>query len=304
MRHLWSVLAGIVAAPLAWLLLATGQHRSQRTVADWEQSGFFDTGQLIGPMVFLLVAGVLLGVLGTLRWSPAGPVAAGVLLLLPMIFMIVNPFRTLEFFSYGQPRRLFGQDLQPWLPIENGTLLVLGSLLLVAVASVQRWRRWPATTRPIPPATDEEVVAGVAALTQPSGGPSPMSDDEILAAAAALDEQTTGGDRPAPAVPAPPAGPTDRPEADAQPPREPAQAGEPAPSERAQAGEPAPSEQAEPATPTRPSGQTESAKPANQRKSATRRSKPTRRSADQPDEGAASTGRDAPEPRQRPGTGN
>lgn len=190
MRHLWSLLAGVVAAPLVWLLLATGQHRAQASVAAWEEAGRFDTVALVGPVIFLVVAGLLLGVLGTLRWSPAGPVAAGVLLVLPTIFVFVNPFRTLDTLSYPEQRRLLWQDFSPWLPVANGTLLVLGILLLVAVASVQRWRQWPVVPGPIPPATDDEVVEGVARLTE-RGGHSPMSDDEILAAAAALDEQTT-----------------------------------------------------------------------------------------------------------------
>jgi hypothetical protein len=188
MRHLWSLLAGLAAAPLAWLLLAVGQHNAQQRVAGWEQAGFFSTAQLIWPVIVLGLAGLGLGVLATLRWSPAGPAAAGVLLVLPTIFMFGNPFRTLDFFSYGQTRRLFGQDLAPWLPIENGTLLVIGTLLLVAVASRQRWRQWPLVPTPIPPATDQQVIDGIGELTRDSGKP-PMSDDEILAAAAAMDEQ-------------------------------------------------------------------------------------------------------------------
>lgn len=218
MRHLWSLVAGILAAPLAWLLLAIGQSGSRRTVAGWEQDGFFDTGQLVGPVIFLAVAGLLLGVLGTLRWSPAGPVAAGLLLILPTVFMFGNPLRTLEFFSYDQDRRLLWQDFRPWLPVENGTLLVLGALLLVAVASVQRWRKWPVLPAPVPPATDEQVVDGVTALGQRSGQ-SPMSDDEILAAAAAIDEQSgqtpgTQGGQPAAG------GPSDGPQAAGEPPDE------------------------------------------------------------------------------------
>jgi hypothetical protein len=198
MRHLWSLLAGVVVAPLAWLLLATGQHRSSRTVAKWNEESFFDTADLIGPALFLVAAGVLLGLVGTLRWSPAGPLVAGLLFVIPTIFMFINPFRTLDAFSVDQPRRLFGQDLQPWLPVENGTLLVLGALLLMAVFSAQRWRRWPAGPGPLPAATDQEVVEGVTALTERQP-PTPMSDEEILAAAAAMEEDQApaAGERPA-----------------------------------------------------------------------------------------------------------
>lgn len=197
MRHLWSLLAGIVAAPLAWLGLATGQYGSKHAVFEWQRDGRFDTVELIGPVIFLLAVGVLLGLVGTLRWSPAGPLAAGVLLAIPTLFMFVNPFETLDAFSYDETNRILGQDLQLWRPVENGTLLVLGALLLMAVFSTQRWRQWPQLPRPIAPATDDEVVSGVAALSSESG--STMSDDEILAAPAALEE------------PEPPAQATDEP---------------------------------------------------------------------------------------------
>jgi hypothetical protein len=219
MRHLWSLLAGVVAAPLAWLFISTGQHRAGRTAASWEAAGRFDTADLIGPALFLAGAGVLLGLLGTLRWSPAGPLAAGVLFLVPTAFMFVNPFDTLDWFSYPDTRRVFSQDFQPWLPVANGTTLVLGALLLMAVFSSQRWRRWPAPVAATPPATQPEVTEGVAALTdreQPSEkstaslasldrSDATMSDEEILAAAAAIDEQTgTTGDLPTePAEPEP-----------------------------------------------------------------------------------------------------
>lgn len=197
MRHLWSLLAGLLAAPLAWLLLATGQHRSQEVVGD----GSFASADLAGPVVLLVVAGALLGVLGTLRWSPAGPIAAGLLLVLPTLLLFGNPSGTLSAFSHPEESRLLGQSLALWLPLENGTLLVLGSLLLIATFSLQRWRRWPTTLPPpIPLATDDEVVAGVTALSRGTPSP-PMTDDDILAAAAAYDEQTTTtGEWPPPAT--------------------------------------------------------------------------------------------------------
>jgi hypothetical protein len=190
MRHLWSLLAGLVAAPLAWLFLATGQYRSSQTVANWNATSTFDTADLIGPAAFLAGAGILLGLLGTLRWSPAGPLVAGLLLVTPTVFMFINPFETLDAFSVDQPRRLLSQDFQPWLPVENGTLLVLGALLLMAVFSAQRWRRWPAG----PAAAAPAVIA-----ERPSAGdqPQPMSDEEILAAAAEMEQEeraAAGGD--------------------------------------------------------------------------------------------------------------
>jgi hypothetical protein len=155
-----------VAAPLAWLLLATGQHRAEVTVAGWSEANFFDTADLIGPAAFLVAAGVVLGLLGTLRWSPVGPMVAGLLLITPTILMFIDPFETLEAFSVGDPWRILNQDLQPWLPVQNGTLLVLGSLLLMAVFSRQRWRRWP----------EQPIVAAAAPVYGDQYVPPPPSE--------------------------------------------------------------------------------------------------------------------------------
>lgn len=187
MRHLWSLVAGVAAAPATWLLLATGAHRSQATVDGWDAAGTYDTAELIGPAAFLVAAGVLLGVLGTLRWSPAGPIAAGVLLVVPTVVLFIRPFRLLD--ELPDQWRLLGQDLAPRLPIENGTLLMLGALMLMAAFSVQRWRRWPALATPVAPAADEP---GVEAMPEPgpdaSTTPQPVSDEEILAEARALED--------------------------------------------------------------------------------------------------------------------
>jgi hypothetical protein len=214
MRHLWSLLAGVVAAPLAWLCLATGQYQSSRTVAEWNEENLFDTAELIGPAAFLVAAGVLLGLVGTLRWSPAGPLVAGVLFVVPTIFMFIDPFRTLDAFSVDRPRTLLDQDYQPWLPLENGTLLVLGALLLMAVFSASRWRRWPAAAAPLPATTVQETAVG----TGVASAPAPMTDEEILAAAAAMEEEEKA------------TAPAEAPVAAAEPPKqaEPAEAATPA----------------------------------------------------------------------------
>jgi hypothetical protein len=194
MRHVLSLIAGVVAALLAWLLLATGQLRWLTTVDDWETAGTYFTAELIGPGIVLAVVGVLLGVLGTLRWSPAGPVAAGVLLTAPAVVMFVNPFQISEWVA--DEWRLFGQDLAPLLPVRNGTLLVLGVLLLMAVFSTQRWRRWPSTdaqetgpdadaaAEPDADAADASADAGDA----PTGSTAEDSAESVPAAATA----TTG----------------------------------------------------------------------------------------------------------------
>lgn len=190
MRHLWSFLAGLVAAPLAWLLLATGQYRSQQTVADWNAAGSFDTAELIGPAGFLAAAGIVLGIIGTLRWSPLGPAVAGLLLIVPTGFLFYHPFRTLDALSVDEPRRVLGQDLQLWLPVQNGTLLVLGGLLLMAVFSGRRWRRWPETTAVTAPVTEPAVAPPVPDDRQSEPTTQvPITEEEILAAARAMEQE-------------------------------------------------------------------------------------------------------------------
>jgi hypothetical protein len=187
MRHLWSLLAGVVAAPLAWLGLAAGQFGSERLVTRWQEAGRFDTVDLIGPVLFLLAVGVLLGLVGTLRWSPAGPLAAGLLLVAPTVFMFIDPFETLDAFSFDQTSRWLSQDLQLWKPVANGTLLVLGALLLMAAFSRHRWRRWPEQPAPVWATTDREPV-GEAAPDEPTQPAWPASDDPARAGAAGIDQ--------------------------------------------------------------------------------------------------------------------
>jgi hypothetical protein len=193
MRHLWSLLAGVVAAPLAWLGLAAGQFGSERLVARWQEAGRFDTVDLIGPVLFLLAVGILLGLVGTLRWSPAGPLAAGILLMVPTVFMFINPFDALDAFSYDETSRWLSQDLQLWRPLANGTLLVLGTLLLMSVFSRQRWQRWPGQAAPVWATTDQEPVAGEAGQTEPSAT---MGDDQARAGVAATGEPEAPTGRP------------------------------------------------------------------------------------------------------------
>lgn len=163
MRHLWSLLAGIVAAPLVWILVALGQDGSTATITTWAETSAFNTARLIEPAVYLAVAGIVLGVLGTLRWSPAGPLTAGLLLMAPYVGMFISPLRVRSAVPGGW--RLFGDPLPLRLPLDNGTLLFVGLLLFMAVFSVQRWRRWPRPAAPSSSSVDDtapDLFAGMA----------------------------------------------------------------------------------------------------------------------------------------------
>jgi hypothetical protein len=169
MRHLWSLLAGVVAAPLVWLLIAAGQTQWQGTVTEWTAAGRFDTADLIVPGIFLAVAGIVLGLLATLRVSPVGPLVAGLLLLIPTVGMFIHPFDAAEMISDEDGWVLLDQAIRPRLPVGNGTLLMLSALLLIAIFSASRWRRLPAVVA-APVAVDTDVP--------PAPGPAPVVVDD------------------------------------------------------------------------------------------------------------------------------
>src|SRR5687768_17053822 len=77
MRHLGSLLAGLVIAPVAWVLIAAGQSRTVRTFERWQGMDQVHTGNLLRPLGLLAGAGLLIGLLLALRLSPLGPLVAG-----------------------------------------------------------------------------------------------------------------------------------------------------------------------------------------------------------------------------------
>ncbi|MFK3981022.1 hypothetical protein ACI2K4_11670 [Micromonospora sp. NPDC050397] len=153
MRHLWSLLAGVVAAPLTWVLITLGQDGSTRTVTRWLEIGKYNTANLIEPTVYLAVVGILLGLIGTLRVSPLGPLVAGLALVTPYVGLFVNPFWVRD--TVPANWKVLGDPLPLLQPVENGTLFFVGLLLVIAVFSGERWRRWPAAPATVAPATVE-----------------------------------------------------------------------------------------------------------------------------------------------------
>lgn len=196
MRHLWSFLAGVAAAPLTWMLIALGQEGAGSTIGVWTEVGSYNTAKLIEPTVYLAVAGILLGLLGTLRSSPLGPLVAGILLAGPYVGYFIDPFAVHD--AVPADWRLLGDPMPLLLPLENGTLFLIGTLLLMATFSVQRWRRWPVPGPVLPPAApppsaDEEPTRPDLAPT--GSHPDPDSD---------ATSPTLGYPRPMPPPPPPP----------------------------------------------------------------------------------------------------
>lgn len=148
MRHLWSFLSGIAVAPLCWLLVAVGQTTSTRTIGDWVTDGEYHTATLLGPAALLFAAGLLLGLLGTLRFSPLGPLAAGLALAAPYVVTFIDPLGTRDLL--GIDAAVFGEPIVLLAPVDNGTLALLGVLLSTAVLSRRRWSADRRTGDPTP----------------------------------------------------------------------------------------------------------------------------------------------------------
>ncbi|MEJ3750109.1 hypothetical protein WEI85_43480 [Actinomycetes bacterium KLBMP 9797] len=141
MRHVWTLIAAVVIAPLAWLLLAFGQDRSVQAFANARSNGAFDTGDFVRPTLCLAAVGLLLGLIATLRVSPLGAVLTGALYTTSYLALLVDPDALLDLFP--NTLSVAGRDGDPTTPLRTGTGLLLGALLLLGVVSIGRWRRWP-----------------------------------------------------------------------------------------------------------------------------------------------------------------
>jgi hypothetical protein len=180
MRHLWTLIAAVVVAPVAWLLIAYGQPQSAAAFAKSTQSGIWHPTDFVWPLVFLAGAGLLLGLLATLRFSPLGAVLAGLFYVTSYVAVLFDGKDVYKLLSQRDVS-LFNHRAHLYDPVINGTTLLLGALLLVAVASVSRWRRWPLTeAEPVPgeiapeaePGTEEtkDFWTPTTPVTTPLGG--------------------------------------------------------------------------------------------------------------------------------------
>jgi hypothetical protein len=196
------LLAGVVAAPLTWVLVSMGQSGSSSTVARWAEAGRYDTLDLIEPAAYLAVAGILLGVIGTLRFSPLGPLVAGLLLVAPYAGLFADPIAVRD--AVPDNWNVLDRDIPLVVPLDNGTLLLLGALLVIATFSVQRWRRWPLASgyapEPFTPRDEPDTLADLITV--------PPATSSFNAFSAEPDETPTVPSRPSGSTPwsAPPAG--------------------------------------------------------------------------------------------------
>jgi hypothetical protein len=166
MRHAGTLIAAIVIGPLVWIMLAFGQERSAQAVSTAQSSGVVQTGAFIRPLLLLVAAGLLLGLIGTLRFSPLGAVVTGIVYAASYVGLLVDPKRLLGLFNHHL--NVVGRHADPTTPIRTGTTLLLGALLLVSVVSVGRWRRSPLPadeSSPVP--YRDRPPEGLEQITQP-----------------------------------------------------------------------------------------------------------------------------------------
>ncbi len=141
MRHLWTLIAAVVIAPLAWVLVAFGEDRSALAFANAQRTGAFDTLDFLRPVVLLAAGGLLVGMLATLRFSPAGAGLLGLAYGGCYALLLVAPDGVLNVFRHRLS--IGGHSADMSLPLQTGTVLLLGVVFLVGLASAGRWRRWP-----------------------------------------------------------------------------------------------------------------------------------------------------------------
>jgi hypothetical protein len=141
MRHLGTLIAAIVIAPAAWLLIAFGQGEAGSSFAKAQTSGAWPAGDFLAPLLLLAGAGILLGLIGTLRFSPLGAVLTGLIYAASFVAVLFAGKAVNDLLNHTIT--ISGRTADLRAPVASGASLVLGALLLVSAASVRRWRRWP-----------------------------------------------------------------------------------------------------------------------------------------------------------------
>jgi len=140
MRHLWSLLAGMVIAPLGWAVVAFGQTVMGEVVAAGALTSY-STKLLVAAAAFA-GAGVVVGLIASLRVSPVGPMLVSLLYLGSAALLVFAPRTGLDVFDRVR-KGVFGHDVSLLGPLTSGVIAVLGGVLLIAVFSAGRWRSWP-----------------------------------------------------------------------------------------------------------------------------------------------------------------
>lgn len=132
MRHIWSLIAGVIITPLAWFLIAVGQGAMSKGLSLLNNDNF-----LLGGLMVIGV-GLTLGLIGSLRTSPVGALIAAVTYLSTSVYMLLAPLQAFDLLGKRQQLGDYGWDLAS--PVYSGTMAVVGGMLLIAAFSAARWR--------------------------------------------------------------------------------------------------------------------------------------------------------------------
>ncbi|WP_020519100.1 hypothetical protein [Catelliglobosispora koreensis] len=134
MRHTWSLLTGIVVTPLVWLLVAVGQGATEKALPS--QSSM--PGQLLVGGCVLAGAGLLGGLIATLRTSPTGAMFTGTIYLMASTFMYLKHVQAVDLFTTEW--EIQGYPVNLATPLTSGLLAFAGAMLVISIFSASRWR--------------------------------------------------------------------------------------------------------------------------------------------------------------------
>jgi hypothetical protein len=177
MRHLGTFIAAIVIAPAAWLLIAFGQTQSGSAFGKAASSGAWPAGDFVSPLLLLAGAGILLGLIGTLRFSPLGATLTGLFYIASYVAVMIAGNDAYKLINYKI--RILKREAALDSPVISGTTLLLGALLLVSVISTSRWRRWPSPALATA-GTDDPTATSAAEETRDFWTPSSPSTTATL----------------------------------------------------------------------------------------------------------------------------
>ncbi|MQA26660.1 MAG: hypothetical protein GEU94_14615 [Micromonosporaceae bacterium] len=166
MRHLFSILASLIIAPVTWLLVGFGQAKLVKASADSEG---FTLGDASVPLALLAGAGLVYGLIAVTRISPLGAVLGALFFAGGQLAYAWRPMK----FTDVLPQKVFGETGVLTLPASTGVAAILGGALLLSLFSVGRWRRWP---RYDEPEDLYERDAGQVGAPTPAGARQPFDD--------------------------------------------------------------------------------------------------------------------------------
>ena len=168
MRHVLSLIYGLLGALAAWIAAAIGvtaaTNAALAAAGQPVPDGAWAKTKLIAYAAFA-VAGLILGFLATLRLSPTGPILAGVLLIgVQVAAEYKESWLTLRFLTKGLK---LDPDSMVAVP-HTYAPVIIGALLLTAAFSASRWRNPKAAEATDAYATPEAPL-GQAALNDTFG---------------------------------------------------------------------------------------------------------------------------------------